>query len=597
MKDFFGALPLYECTRDLADTAMGRKPADTVIKNARLVNVCTREVQENVDIAITSGRIALVGDASHCIGEGTEIIDAGGAYASPGFMDGHMHVESSMLSVGEYAKVVLPHGTTGIFMDPHEMCNVSGLEGVRCMMKDAKRAHLKTFMTTPSCVPAVKGFEDSGAEINADDVRETMNWDCTVGLGEMMNFPGILSSDENVHNIVAETLKAKKTVTGHYSIPETGKGLNAYIASGARCCHESTRPEDVTAKMRLGMYAQIREGSAWHDLKVLAPSIVNKEIDTRFACLVSDDSHPRSLMVKGHLDHIIRVALEAGIDALTAIQMVTINTAQCFGMDGDLGSISPGKCADLILIGSLEKIDVKMTMINGQVVAKDGELTVEFEPYSYPDWIRHSINIQGPITEESFRIPYGGSEAKVRMIEIIPHRTSTKAFEGILKTVDGGIAADPGNDILKAAVFERHNRTGNKGFGFVKGFGIRKGAIAQTVAHDAHNLIVLGANDRDMAVAANALIECGGGYTAVLDGKVLETVDLPVAGIMNDTSLQYVHDHIKNLKQAWVSLGCNIHSPFMTMSILCLSVLPELRLTDRGYVDVTKFCMTDLIIE
>ena len=275
--------PLWECTIRLAKVATGAEKADLVIKNARLVNVCTREIMDNISVAVADGRIALVGNAEHCIGENTKVIDAENKYLAPAFMDGHIHIESSMLSVGEYAKAVVVHGTSGVFIDPHEICNVMGMEGVNYMMEDAKRTPLKTMLTTPSCVPAVGGFEDTGAKMDPEDVALTMDYDCCVGLGEMMNFPGILGGNPHTHGIVGETLKAGKIPTGHYSLPETGPGLNAYIASGMRCCHESTRAEDALAKMRLGMYAMLREGSAWHDLHEVVKAITENKVDSRFA--------------------------------------------------------------------------------------------------------------------------------------------------------------------------------------------------------------------------------------------------------------------------------------------------------------------------
>ncbi|MBR2375021.1 MAG: adenine deaminase, partial [Clostridia bacterium] len=294
MINTFCKKPLWEVSQTLVKVAAGAQKADLVITGANLVNVCTKEILPNIDVAVSEGRIAMVGNCAHCIGENTLVIAANGKYLAPAFMDGHIHVESSMLSVGEYAKAVVAHGTSGIFMDPHEICNVLGLNGVKYMLEDAKRTPLKAMLTTPSCVPAVAGFEDTGAKIDPEHVAETMTWDACVGLGEMMNFPGILGANPHTHGIVGETLKAGKIPTGHYSLPETDKGLNAYIASGVRCCHESTREEDALAKMRLGMYAMLREGSAWHDLQEVVKAITKHEVDSRFACLISDDTHPNT---------------------------------------------------------------------------------------------------------------------------------------------------------------------------------------------------------------------------------------------------------------------------------------------------------------
>ena len=597
MINTFCKKPLWEVSRTLSAVAGGAVPAELVITNARLVNVCTHEIQENISVAVAEGRIAMVGDCSHCIGPDTRVVDAEGQYLAPGFLDGHIHVESSMMGVGAYAKAVIPHGTVGIYMDPHEICNVLGLDGVKCMLEDAKRTPLKAMLTTPSCVPAVPGFEDTGSFIGPAEVAETMTWKECVGLGEMMNFPGILSSSEHAHGITGETLKAGKIITGHYSMPETGKGLNAYIASGVRCCHESTRAEDALEKMRLGMYAMLREGSAWHDLKEVAKSITCHEVDTRFATLISDDTHPHTLQAQGHLDHIMRRALEEGIDAITAIQMVTINCAQCFQMDHDFGSITPGKCADMVLIGDLDKLNVTRVWIDGDLVAENGQMTMEFAPYSYPDWATHSMHVGETITADTFKIPASADQVTVRAIEVIPAKVGSIERHITLQAKNGYLESDPSQDVLKTVVFERHHKTGTKGFGFVKGFGITNGAMASTVAHDAHNLLVIGTNDADMALAANTLIQCGGGMVAVQAGKVLGVVPLPIAGLMNDKPLEEMSQMVENLEQAWAKIGCTMPSPFMTMALIALACLPELRLTNRGLVDCTTFQFVPLEVE
>ena len=366
----FCAVPLWECNRRLARVAQGLEPADLVIRDCRLVDVCTREVLEHTDIAIAAGRVAYVGiaphTAQHCVGPNTRVIDAAGDYVAPGFLDGHMHVESSMVGPSEYARAVVPHGTVGVYYDPHEACNVAGLAAVQQMATDAERVPLKFMLTTPSCVPAVPGFEDTGSDVDAAQVDESMTWPYTVGLGEMMNYPGILTGADNPVDEVCATLRAGKVVTGHYSVPECDRGLNAYIASGVSACHESVRAEDVVAKTRLGMYAQIRQGSAWHNLHDLAPAIVRRDIDTRFCCLVTDDCHPDTLLLHGHLDYILRLAVEEGVDPVEAIQMVTINAATCFQMQGELGSVTPGKCADLVFLEDLKDFRVKRTIIRGK---------------------------------------------------------------------------------------------------------------------------------------------------------------------------------------------------------------------------------------
>lgn len=591
--------PLWECSKTLAAVAQGQKPADVVIRDAKLVNVCTAEIQEGIDVAIAQGRIAYLGSAEHCIGDSTQVIDAQGQYIAPGFLDGHIHVESSMMGVGEYARAVVPHGTTGIYMDPHEICNVLGLDGVKVMDEDAHRTPLKTMITTPSCVPAVPGFEDTGSFVGPEDVAETMSWPSVVGLGEMMNFPGILGGTDHAHGEVGATLEAGKIVTGHYSMPETDRGLNAYIASGVRCCHESTRAEDALAKMRFGMYAMLRYGSAWKDLPVLAEAVTGNDIDTRYAVLVSDDTHPHTLVADGHLDHIVRTAVELGIDPVTAIQMVTINCAQCFQMDHDLGSIAPGKCADIVFLDNLEDLRVTRVLIDGDVVAEDGKPTFDLEPFVFPAWVTHSMHLGLDITPETFAVPVpegaSNTAARIRTIEVIPGKVGTFETHVDLPVIEGLLESDTGLDVLKTFVFERHHETGTFGYGFVKGFGIKRGAMASTVAHDAHNLLVVGTNDDDMALAANTLASCGGGMAVVADGEILGLVELPIAGLMDALPAEELSAKVHALEGAWEKIGCTMPSPFMTMALIPLACLPELRLTNRGLVDCTTFQFASLL--
>ena len=599
MLNKFCKKPLYEVTRTMANVAMGVEKADMVIKNARLVNVCTAEIQEGIDVAIAEGRIALVGDASHCIGDNTKVIDASGQYIAPGFMDAHIHVESAMISVREYARAVVPHGTTGIFMDPHEICNVCGPEGVKAMIEDAKRAPLKAMSNVPSCVPAVAGFEDTGSHIGPDEVREMMTWDGIMGLGEMMSFPNVLGANPDIHGELAETLKADQVITGHYSVPETGPGLNAYIASGVRCCHESTRAEDVIEKMRRGMYALMRYGSAWHDMPVIIRAILDNKVDDRYACLISDDTHPDTLIQDGHIDYIVRCAIKEGLDPVKAIQYVTINPATCFRMDHEMGSIAPGKCADIVFFDDLNDIRITRTIIDGDIVAENGKMTADIGEGRFPDFAYDTMHVGYEITPDCFKIeaPEGKDSVKARVIEIIPNKVGD--YERILdlNVKDGLVEADPSQDVMKMAVFERHHETGTKGCGFVKGFGFKKGAMAQTVSHDAHNLLVAGTNDEDMALAANTLVECGGGLCAVADGKVLAVVPLPIAGLMSDLPVEEVAAQVSDLDKAWKEMGCSINSPYMTMALIPLACLPELRLTNRGLVDCRTFSFTDLFVE
>ncbi len=590
---------LHEVTEQLTAVAMGRQPAQVVITGARLVNVNTGEIQDGMDVAITHGRVALVGDACHTIGEGTQVIEACGRYLAPGFIDGHIHVESSMLTVGEYSRAVVPHGTTSIIMDPHEIANVLGMPGIRYMIAESRQVPLRVYTAMPSCVPAAPGFEDTGASIGPAEVSEAMTWPEVIGLGELMNFPGVLAGDGLMHGELQATLQAGKTVTGHYSLPETGKGLNAYVASGVRCCHESVRKQDALAKMRLGMYAQLREGSAWHDVKETARAITEEGIDTRFATLVSDDTHPHTLLELGHMDHILRRAIAEGVQPLTAIQMATINVAECFGMASDLGSVSPGKWADLVLLDDLEQVQVSSVLINGQLVAENGQMLLRTPEYLYPATARHTVRLAAPLMPIDFALRpqnHDASDVIVRVMQVTEAKVGTLSKQAVLPVQAGFVQLDSAQDVAKAAVFERHRGSGSYGLGFVQGFGLQGGAVASTVAHDSHNLLIIGKDDEDMAMAGNAVAEVGGGMAVVQNGAVLALLPLPIAGLMSDRPLEEVAANVAAIEQAWRALGCQMVAPFMTMALLALAVLPELRLTNRGLVDTVAFEFVDLIV-
>ncbi|MBW1723565.1 MAG: adenine deaminase [Deltaproteobacteria bacterium] len=589
-------IPLEEVTRELCDVAMGRLAADMVIRRGRLVNVNTLEILEGVDVAVKKGRIALVGDASGCIGEDTHVIDAKGYYLTPGFMDGHIHVESSMLTVSQYNNTVVPRGTTAIFMDPHEIANVLGLKGVRIMMEEAEALPLRVFTTIPSCVPAAPGFEDTGAEIGPDEIAEALEWEGIVGLGELMNFPGVINSDPETHRKIEVTLRAGKPVTGHFSIPDTGSMLNAYAAAGIRSCHESVHPEEALAKMRLGMYAKIREGSAWRDLKSVIRVLTEERASSRFAILVSDDTHPDTLIKDGHMDHIVRRAIEEGVNPVTAIRMVTLNPAECFNMGKDFGSISPSKVADILLIEDLSRVKVDRVIVGGHMVAEGGKMMRESPPHPYPDWSKNTLNLGKTLTREDFMLRSTEGSVTVRVMEIEEAKVGTIQGTAELRVVDGNVPPDPDRDIAKVALFERHRATGTRGLGFVKGFGMKGGAAASTVSHDSHNLLVVGMDEGDMAFAGNQLVKAGGGMIVVRDGKVLALLPLPVAGLLTDRPVHEVQRLVERLDGAWKELGCDLVSPFMTMSLLGLPVLPELRISNRGLVDTLKFRFVDVIV-
>jgi adenine deaminase len=589
-------MKLYEVNEELIDVAMGRLKADIVLRNTNLVNVCTGEIL-GTDVAIKGERIALVGDASHTVGDYTKVIDLKEKYLCPGFLDGHVHIESSMVTVAQFAKGVLPHGTTGVFIDPHEIANVLGIEGVKLMIEESRHVPLRVYVTIPSCVPAsFPEFETAGAEIGPKEVEELLAYDNVIALGEMMNYPGIIYKDRKMVDEVKVTLKHGKVVEGHFygNIRE----LNAYVAAGISSSHESTSKDIGLAKARLGMYVMIREGSAWKDLKEVIKIVTEEGIDSRRVCLVSDDRHPEDVVNEGHLDHIVNRAIEEGVDPVRAIQMVTINTAEHFNVDNDLGLIAPGKYADILVLDKIKPIKVSMVFFGGKLVAKDGFMLERIEGFPYPDYAKKTIKLARPLKPEDFKIyaPAGAEKVKANVIGTMEGSVLTKRLVIDVPVVNGEIVQDVENDILKVASIERHKGSGEIGLGLVKGFKFRSGAVASTVAHDSHNLLVVGVEDKDMAYACNMLAEVGGGMIAVEGEKILALVKLPVAGIVSDEPIENVCVQVKELSSAWKKLGCEMINPFMTMSLLALSVLPEIRVTNKGLIDTVEFKKINLLV-
>jgi len=588
---------LTEVSRQLARVAMGEAHADLVIKNGTLVNVLSGELIEQVDVAVAAGRIAFVGDADHTIGEQTTVIDAAGRYIAPGLLDGHMHVESTMLSVTEFARAALSTGTTGIFMDPHEIANVFGSEGVRLMHEEGQQLPLKVFTTFPSCVPATMDLEDAGASLSVQDIRAGMQWNNVVGLGEVMNFPGVVFGDPQMCGEIEATIEAGKTVTGHFP-SDDDRMLQAYLNAGVTSDHETVTREQGLQKVRLGMHLMIREGSAWHDVKEVIKIVTEDKVNTSNISLVTDDVNPQTLVELGHLNHVVRRAIEEGVDPVTAIQMATINVARYFRMDQDLGSIAPGKCADILLIDDLRRVVPSTVITDGQVIYDQGQYTVELPKFVYPEHILNSMNVKRALTADDFKLASRGTADKteVNVIGAIENSARTEKRKAVLPVVDGIIQPDLQQDVIRLACIERHHGTGQISNAFTRGFQIKSGAVASTVAHDSHNLIVMGVSEEDMAFAANELVRIGGGTIVVRGGKVLAQVPLAIAGLMSEKSLQEVVQEVTQLDEAWKEIGCPLNAPFMTFSLIALPVIPEIRITNRGLADVTQFKLIDVEI-
>ena len=581
-----------ETSRMLVDVAMGRVPADLVIRNGRWVCVQSAEIIPNTDIAIKNGRFAYVGsDASHTIGEKTQIVEANNRYLVPGLLDGHMHVESGMLTVSEFVRAVIPHGTTGMFVDPHEIANVFGLDGVRLMVDEAAIQPIHVWVQIPSCVPSAPGLETPGAHLGPEEVAEAMSWPGIIGLGEMMNFPGVFLSDEKMHAEMGESRRAGKTIGGHYASPDLGLPFHGYVAGGPEDDHEGTRLEDAIARVRQGMKPMLRYGSAWHDVETQIRAVTEMGLDPRHFILCTDDSHSETLVTEGHVNRAIRVAISKGLSPITAIQMATINPAEHFRVAREVGMIAPGRYGDLLIVSDLPKLIADLVIAKGKVVAEAGKLCIDTPAFSYPSWAVQSIHLGHPLTASDFRLPAPEDGSYIaNVIGIIENQAPTQHLRLEVNTQAGEILVNLKEDICKVALIERHKATGGVQVGLVKGFGFNVPcAIGTTVAHDSHHMIVVGTSETDMATAANELARVGGGQIVVREGKVIGQVELPIAGLMSNERAEVVARQAGTVLEGFKACGCELNNPNMQLSLLALVVIPELRISDLGLVDVTKF--------
>ncbi len=581
-----------ESVAQLVDVEAGRTPADLVIRDGRWVNVYSGEIIPNTDVAIAAGRFAMIGAAGHTIGPATTVIDAAGRYLVPGLCDGHMHVESGMVTATEFARAVIPHGTTSMFVDPHEIGNVLGLAGVRLMHDEAASLPINMFVQMPSCVPSAPGLENSGAGLGPDDVREAMTWPNIIGLGEMMNFPGVAKADRAMLGEIAETRRAGKTVGGHYASPDLGVPFLAYAAGGAADDHEGTTAADAIARVRQGMRAMLRLGSAWYDVAAQIKAVTEQGLDPRNFILCTDDSHSGTLVNDGHMNRVVRHAIAQGLKPIVAIQMATINTAQHFGIERELGAIAPGRRADVVISSDLVTLPIETVIARGRVLARDGKLIEEIPPYPYPASARNTVHLGRAVTARDFEVPApaGASHVSVNVIGVIENQAPTRALVRRLPCRDGVIDIDIANDTCHIAVVERHRGTGTVANGFVSGFGYRVPcAVASSVAHDSHHIIAVGTSTEDMARAVNRLAEVGGGIVVFREGRELALVELPIAGLMSDERAEIVAAKASRMIAAMAECGCHLNNAYMQHSLLALVVIPELRISDIGLVDVRKF--------
>lgn len=566
---------------EMIRVARGEAEADILLKNARIVNVFSGEIHEG-HVAIAHSQIVGIGEY-----QAKQEIDLAGHYLCPGFIDAHVHIESSMVSVPQFTRAVLPRGTTSVVADPHEIANVLGLDGIRYMLESSKYNPLSVHFTLSSCVPATD-METTGSRLRAFDIFPYFTEKWVVGLAEMMNYPGVLFRDLDVLDKLKVAQRHGKRIDGH-APGLTGHDLAAYIAAGVSSDHECTALEEAREKLRMGMYIMIREASTAHNLLDLLPLIT--PVNSRHCMFVTDDRHPADLLDEGHIDHLVRMAIHAGLDPVTAIQMATINPAEYYGLN-DKGAIVPGRRADLVVFNNFEDLYIERVFRGGQLVAEDGHLlpTVTL-PRHVP--VRSSVNVNWENVD--LRVPADGT--RLRVIELVPDQIITRQLVEEATVDDGLAVADVNRDLLKIAVIERHLASGQCAVGFVQGFGLKRGALASSVAHDSHNIIVVGTNDQDMLVAAQEIETMRGGLVAVDRGQVRTRLALPIAGLMSDQPIETVRNQMDDLLATAREMGSTFPDPFMTLSFLALPVIPELKLTDQGLVDVNQFQFVPLFVE
>ena len=566
---------------EIIKAAHGEKPVDLLLTNAQIINVFAGEVVPDA-IAISDGKIVGFGPY-----EAKNVEDLKGRYVAPGFIDGHVHIESSMASISEFARAVVAHGTTTVAADPHEIANVLGASGIEYMLQSAEQQPMNIYFTLPSCVPATH-METAGARLSAEDLRPFLNKERIIALAEMMNFPGVIHRDPDVLAKISAARQQKKPIDGH-APGLKGPALYAYISAGIQSDHECTTAQEAREKLMAGMYIMVRQGTGAKNLQALLPAVNEKTARRVMWC--SDDRHPHDLIAEGHIDSMVYEAIQSGLDPILAIQMATLNPAEYFKLD-HLGALAPGKQADLVVFSDLKKPVIEAVYCRGILTAENGEISPNIQvpaAATVPPSMHVDLN--------KIDLAISADQKHVRVIEIVPEQVVTHQLIEAVTVKNNQAVSDPTRDMLKMAVVERHSGTGNIGKGFVKGFGLKHGALASSVAHDSHNLIVVGTTDEDMRAALAAVVEMGGGLAAVSDAKLLAGLALPIAGLMSLEPVRAVRDQLEALIGVAHDMGATLKDPFMTLSFLALPVIPELKLTDMGLVDVKKFEVVPLFVE
>ncbi len=584
----------FEEIKNTIETGLGRHKCSLKLENVRLVNVFSGEVYRT-DIYIKDKRIVSIDPDAGL--EAEETIDCEGRYAVPGLIDSHMHFESTMLSPEALASVVVPQGTTTLCADLMEIANVAGEEGLKAMLESIGRLPYRMLIEVSSRVPTAPGLETTGATLGAEEVARIMGWDDSISLGELDPSKILFVKEEYLHK-VADTLAQRKVVNGH-AIGHLGQELNVYASSGISDDHECVNVQEMTERLRVGMKVFIREGSSERNLEELVGGVVENHLPTDNLMFCTDDKHAREIQTEGHINYNVTRAVELGLDPMKAIQMATVNAAKHFRIEDEIGSITPGRLADILLVDDWKVIRPVKVIFEGKVVAEDGHLKEECPVGEYPEWIKHTVILKNAITEQSFDIPASIREGrvKVNVIDMIPRQIINTHSVEEMEVRDGQVLPDLKRDILKLAVVERYGKNGNVGMGFVRGFKLEKGALAYSMSHDHHNIVTVGTNDRDMAAAVNEVARLNGGVCVACGGEIVDSMALPIGGLMSEKSAEEVMSCMDKLNEEARGLGCDMSAPFMSLSFVSLPTVPDLGLTDLGLVDVLSHKLIPLEVE
>jgi adenine deaminase len=571
---------MLEFKKSCIRTALGEEAADLVLKDCSLLNIFTNKV-EDVNIYIRDRYIVSITPDNL---KGNDEIDCSGFYALPGFIDGHIHVDSTLLTLSRLANVILPCGTTSLMVDPMEIGNVCGIRGVKEFIREAEALPLKVFIQICSRVPTAPGLETTGAVIGVEEIREMLEIDSVVALGELDPSKVVPPRDEYIEKILYAESKNKIRV-GH-AAGLSGRALDAYAAGGLNDDHECVTKEEAMERLRLGMEIMIREGSSERNLEALVKVITEEGIDPRFLFFCTDDKHFNDIIREGHVDYNVRKAISLGVEPIDAVKMGSFNCARHFRIDDKVGCIGPGRLADIILTKSLEDIRAEMVIADGKLVAREGRMVADLPVYQWPSWALDTVHIGKSVTPKQIRLEANGSQARVRVIEVVKGQIINRASEAALSIINGEIIPDTANDVLKFICVERHKASGEIGIAFVKGFGLKAGAIAGSVAHDHHNIVAIGTNNEDLALAVNTVQKLHGGLAVTRAGEVLGELPLEIGGLMSPWPIEKMNERIEKLNQQVEGLGSGIPSPFMLLSFISLPTVPEYGLTNKGLVDV-----------